>query len=115
MTWRTIEVDPKYEVSDKGQIRHIKRRYRRLSQYFNKYYKVALYPNGKQTTFLVHFLVLTAFKGPRPVGHVADHINRNRRDNRVENLRWVTYSDSLVNRGPMPVGDEWRRARVKRG
>lgn len=36
----------------------------------------------------VHILVLETFVGPRPNEHDGDHINHNRFDNRLENLRW---------------------------
>lgn len=49
----------------------------------------------------VHKLVLEAFVGPRPDGHVACHRNDDPTDNRLENLRWDTYSantqDSVIN------------------
>lgn len=45
-------------------------------------------------TIPVHVLVLEAFVGPRPDGHEPDHINFDRHDNRVENLRWVTVSEN---------------------
>ena len=39
----------------------------------------------------VHRIVATAFLGPEPSkDHVVDHKDRNRRNNRPENLRWVT-------------------------
>jgi DNA-binding MurR/RpiR family transcriptional regulator len=39
-----------------------------------------------------HQVVLAAFRGPRPLHGVCDHINANPSDNRVENLRWVTQA-----------------------
>lgn len=51
---------------------------------------------GKQ--FWFHILVCTAFHGTRPsLRHQVDHINRDRFDNRPENLRWVTPRENRLN------------------
>lgn len=45
----------------------------------------------------VHHIVATAFHGPRPSkDHVVDHIDTNRRNNRPENLRWVTRTENII-------------------
>lgn len=46
----------------------------------------------------VHRLVAETFIGPIPMGMDVDHINHNRMDNRVENLRIVTRAQNLLNR-----------------
>lgn len=47
----------------------------------------------------VHRLILEAFAGPCPGGKPeTDHINRDRADNRVENLRWVSVVENRRNR-----------------
>lgn len=61
----------------------------------------------------VHRLVLEAFAGHAPDGAPeADHINRCRADNRIENLRWASVSLNRTNsapRGALPVkGIRWR-------
>ena len=46
---------------------------------------------------VVHRIVATAFHGPQPTkDHVVDHIDTNRRNNRPENLRWVTRLENLL-------------------
>ena len=45
----------------------------------------------------VHRIVATAFHGPQPSkSHVVDHIDTNRRNNRPENLRWVTRLENIL-------------------
>jgi hypothetical protein len=49
-------------------------------------------------TEVVHRIVATAFHGEQPSGkHIVDHIDTNRRNNRGENLRWVTKLDNILN------------------
>ena len=45
----------------------------------------------------VHRIVATAFHGPAPSEqHVVDHIDTNRRNNRPENLRWLTKLENIL-------------------
>lgn len=45
----------------------------------------------------VHRIVATAFLGESPSkGHVVDHIDTNRQNNRPSNLRWVTRLENIV-------------------
>ncbi|GAB6392607.1 MAG: HNH endonuclease [Treponematales bacterium] len=45
----------------------------------------------------VHRIVVTAFHGEPPTPeHVVDHIDRNRHNNRPENLRWVTRLENAL-------------------
>ncbi len=46
--------------------------------------------NGVQVFRTVHDLVLTAFVGPRPSGCDGCHVDGNRRNNCLANLRWGT-------------------------
>jgi hypothetical protein len=62
--------------------------------YFNNgYYQAIL--KGKR--YKCHRIVLILHgMEPKP-GQIADHINRDRKDNRIENLRWATYSQNNRN------------------
>lgn len=45
----------------------------------------------------VHHIVATAFLGEQPSkNHVVDHIDTNRRNNRPENIRWVTRLENIL-------------------
>lgn len=51
----------------------------------------------KISTETVHRIVATGFLGEAPSrSHVVDHIDTNRRNNRPENLRWVTRLENLL-------------------
>lgn len=46
----------------------------------------------------VHRIVVTAFHGEAPTDqHVVDHIDTNRRNNRPDNLRWLTKLENILN------------------
>ncbi len=55
--------------------------------------------NGYRRTsgLMIHKIIATAFFGEQPSpAHVVDHIDTNRKNNRVENLRWVTRLENLA-------------------
>ena len=52
--------------------------------------------NNKSNPKTVHRLLLETFVGPCPEKHEALHINGNRLDNRLENLRWGTRKENVA-------------------
>ena len=102
--WKQVR-DTEYEVSDRNQIRRKYRDprsirehgpYRYLTGSINNWGYVTVCIAGK--TYKLHRLVLEAFVGLRPEGYECDHKNRNKLDNRLCNLHWVTRSENSLNR-----------------
>ena len=96
--WRVIEKHMNYEISNQGRVRHIKKQNILAQHLYQGYYKVKLCQDGKDRTWYVHRLVAETFI-PNPDNKpTIDHINRNRNDNRVENLRWATRYEQSINK-----------------
>ena len=58
------------------------------------YLRVGLCKNGKKKTFRVHNLVLEAFVGPKPEGMETRHLDGNRKNNHISNLKYGTPSEN---------------------
>lgn len=97
MEWRKIEGWDAYEVSNAGEVRRGGHAMK-PSKSSHGYVDVHLSQNGVSKVVKVHRLVALAFLPPIDGKPEVDHINRDRADNRVENLRWVDRSEQMLNR-----------------
>jgi hypothetical protein len=98
--WKTILDFPDYEVSNIGNVRRSNNNHifsPSLDTY--GYRQVIIRKNKQPYCRKVYRLVLEAFSPNIDNKPQIDHINRNRIDDRLENLRWVTSSENCRNRG----------------
>jgi len=111
--------DGKFEVSDHGRVRG-PRGLKTTTPDRYGYPRSFLFLNGERVGKSVHSLVAAAFIGPRPAGYDVDHIDRDKANNRVENLRYVTHAENMRLAFPdrkvhPPRPPRPPRSRVKRG
>jgi hypothetical protein len=112
-----------YEIYEDGQV---------YSKYSNRFLKshqksgqeyliVHLYKNGKRKHFNIHRLIAIHFI-PNPYNKPqVDHIDRNRLNNSIKNLRWCTHQQNNCNtsiksnkkNGAKYVGVDWKESRNK--
>jgi len=92
---------PTYSVNRQGQI-FSKIKKRLLNPYIDNrgYYNIELMKDKKRVHFQLHRLLAFQYI-PNPENKPCiDHINRVKTDNRLSNLRWVTYQENNCNRSP---------------
>lgn len=93
-----------YDISNYGRVRSYDYRKRGelriLSTHarLGYYVKVRLRKDGKVRYFRVHRLVAIAFLNPPKSGETqVEHVNCDKRDNRVINLRWCSPKGNMAN------------------
>lgn len=105
--WRPIPgYEGHYEVSSMGRVKSVKRvladgrmwREKILKPWHDGggYKQVYLSKNAVATSRHIHFLVASAFLGPRPDGNEIRHLNGDNNDNRIANLAYGTKSDNML-------------------
>ena len=89
-----------YEVSNLGNVKRGEAgNYKELKCSINNkgYRYFQQRRDGKRINHLIHHIVAKLFIGERPENQVIDHIDRNKLNNRVENLRYCSQLDNMKN------------------
>ena len=95
-----IEGYENYFVSNFGNIKNSKtNKIIKLQNHQKGYKLVSLKKNGKWKMFRVHRLVGLAFLENPDNKQMIDHIDENKSNNNVMNLRWATSKDNSANQG----------------
>lgn len=113
--WRKCTFCPDYEVSSLGRVRSLDRMIKKKNGWTQKRVGQMLIPGtcnrkDKQYHFVVingvarllHRVVALAFL-PNPANlRTVDHIDRNRLNNAVSNLKWASHSENNCNKSTKP-------------
>ena len=103
--WKDVEnYEDLYEVSDAGRVRNkITGRILKPGNHHKRYLYVNLSKNGTYKSHKVHRLVAEAFI-PNPNNQLqVDHIDENKTNNTVDNLRWVSCQENIDHSLSKPV------------
>ena len=96
--WRLIDGYDNYEVSSHGRVRNNKTSYIMQQRTDDKGYRgIDLHKDGERKTHRVHRLVAFAFLNKNDEHTQVDHLDHDRSNNMLDNLRWVTQSINLRN------------------
>ena len=93
--WKKIERNDNYSINKQGQVRndktsHIKKP---TLNKRNGYLVVDLYKNNNREKVPIHRLVAEAFIPNLGNKLTVDHLDGDRQNNSIENLRWATYGE----------------------
>lgn len=104
--WREVVGWPPYRVSSLGRVMGHNGKILRPRRHSKNYQRIAARCNGRSKDLYIHRMVLEAFVGPptkdAPEG---DHINGDRSDNRLVNLRWLSIKQNRERRNN-PLGEQ---------
>ncbi len=87
-----------YEFSNFGNVRRIKDKHVLKGSIMNRGYKyIQLQRDNKRKNIFIHQMVAKLFIGDRPGDKVVDHIDRNKLNNNIANLRYITNKENMFN------------------
>lgn len=110
--WRAVEGASRYSISDHGRLRGwagaIVQGYLDKNGYPMVYLKL---DDGRGRTEFAHLVVAQTFLGPAPDGKECDHIDRNRANPKLTNLRYITHAENIENSANV-VGEDHGMAKL---
>lgn len=95
--WKDVkDFEDKYAISNYGRIKNkLTNHIYKLTNKNGDYFRIILYDKNKSKTCLIHRLVAEIFI-PNPNNKPqVDHIDGNKQNNCVDNLRWVTNLENI--------------------
>jgi DNA-binding XRE family transcriptional regulator len=93
-----------YQASSGGEVKRLigicckKERVLRKNDIVSGYIRISLIKNGKRKRILLHRIILLAFKGPCPKGMEGCHIDGNKLNNNINNLKYATRSENALDK-----------------
>jgi hypothetical protein len=104
--WKDIVgFEERYQISDDGEVRNYKTlKLLTLKHDRDGYQQIGLRKSGdrKKYWFSIHRLVALHFLDGYIEGLCVDHIDHNKTNNKVSNLRWITIDENNRNRQLKP-------------
>ena len=109
--WKPVrDFEGLYEVSDRGrfrslvrqvitvtgQVRNYRGKFLQPVSHLSGYLTVACCVGGTMTKTYLHRLVLETFVGPCPSGEECSHLDGNKTNNCLENLKWSTRAENCL-------------------
>lgn len=92
-----IDYEGLYKINSNGEIINSKGQIRKPFQIYSKYLCIDLYKNNNRKKYLIHRLVAKHFLNNFSDELEVDHIDNNRQNNNINNLRMVNRSQQSLN------------------
>jgi hypothetical protein len=96
--WLSMIDDDRYDISDDGQIRNAETGRILKLRDTNGYKACHITRDGRTACYMVHRMVAKAFLPMIEGKNVVDHVDRDKTNNSVQNLRWTDTSTNNRNR-----------------